>query len=132
MADDATDGKKRASPWLTWGGSGGAAALLIGAAVGFVRDEMAELRDVVKSEGERNREAVLRLENRISEQAHENARERRELEIRVERIEEWKARVPDGVGLDRWEGTDQEIYMGRVQRLNPTLTLPDISDLLDR
>lgn len=115
--------------WRAIGGVGGSGALLLAAAWGFFNTQFEELRDRADRADLRN-EAVVRelteIKALFSRSENTHVRDRREIEIRIERLEEWRKLVPDGTGLDRWSATMQELWALRLQQANPALSVPDV------
>lgn len=114
----------RSTPQLDWrkvGMGGGAAGAFALAAFTFFQGQFGELRDSFDQVSKDLRGVSDRLVSIESSQR----REERELQIRLERLEEWRRIIPDGTGTDRWTGSNMVEFSLLLARENPTLKIPD-------
>lgn len=115
--------------WRAIGGvTGGGGALALIAA--FFVSQFNDLKDEMKTVSH----SVTAMDAKLSSMDSVRAKDQRELEIRIERLEEFRARVPDGTGLDRWTGKDMYIFSLELKDANRSIDLkvPDPREIHGR
>lgn len=111
--------------WRKVGATSGVGGAFVLAALGFFQTQFADLRDSVDGLAQ----SVQSVSERVAAMEAAQRRDSRELEIRLERLEEWRRIIPDGTGTDRWTGGHMVEWSLLFARENPALKVPDVRSI---